>query len=167
MVTPLYKPLKGNGTSTYVLPGAAEDISASFQNQNYKMYFSKYILLNLPKQQLVPGAASQSIPVYWDFDNTSGLGLGFQESNSYSPPANFQDQVVESLRNYVANQEVSIRDSKLNNTEYYYNPNELGTTTEKIFFKWCKKLGLIDFDIPCIVNTLIASEYLELNIPIV
>jgi ribonuclease HI len=50
---------------------------------------------------------------------------------------------VESLRNYVANHEVTIKESKLNNTEYYYNNLELSTTTEKIFWKWCKKLNLI------------------------
>ena len=40
--TPLYKKLKANGTSFYAFPGAAEDISAAYQNSNYKMYFSKY-----------------------------------------------------------------------------------------------------------------------------
>ena len=41
MVTPLYKALKENGTTFYAFPGAAEDISAAYQNSNYKMYFSK------------------------------------------------------------------------------------------------------------------------------
>ena len=48
MVCPIYKFLKNNGTSFYAFPGAAEDISAAYQNSNYKMYFSKYILLDLP-----------------------------------------------------------------------------------------------------------------------
>ena len=39
--TPLYKGLKTSGTSFYVFPGASEDISAAYQNSNYKMYFSK------------------------------------------------------------------------------------------------------------------------------
>ena len=51
--TPLYKRLKANGTSFYAFPGAAEDISSAYQNSSYKMYFSKYVLLNLPKQNLV------------------------------------------------------------------------------------------------------------------
>jgi hypothetical protein len=33
--TPLYKRLKTNGTSFYAFPGAAEDISAAYQNANY------------------------------------------------------------------------------------------------------------------------------------
>ena len=144
MSCPLYKKLKSNGTSFYAFPGAAEDISAAYQNQNYKMYFSKYVLLNFPKQVVNPGTNSN--PIYWDFNNTAELGLGFQESISYTQPADYQDQLVESLRNYVANQEVVIKESRINNTEYYYDNTILSTPTEKIFWKWCKKLGLISLE---------------------
>jgi hypothetical protein len=136
--TPLYKKLKSNGTSFYAFPGSAEDISAAYQNANYKMYFSKYSLLNLPKQNLVTG--TQSNPIYFDFD------ISFKKSQNATPPTSFNEQIIESLRNYVANQEVVIKESRLNNTQYYYDTNALETTTEKIFFKWCKKLGIIDFE---------------------
>lgn len=138
--TPLYKALKPNGTSFYAFPGASEDISAAYQNSNYKMYFSKYVLLNLPKQNTVPGSGSASKPVYFDFDNS------FERSNAATPTTNYSEALIESLRNYVANQEVVIRESRLNNTKYYYDTNALETTTEKIFFKWAKKLGIIDFE---------------------
>ena len=143
--TPLYKGLKLNGTTFYAFPGAAEDISAAYQNQNYRMYFSKYVLLNLPKQNTNPGTNSQS--VYWDFEDNSGLGYGFQRSVFSTPATTYQEQLVESLRNYVANQEVTIKESRLNNTEYYYDNTVLSTPTEKIFWKWCKKLNLIDFEV--------------------
>lgn len=136
--TPLYKGLKSNGTSFYAFPGAAEDISAAYQNSNYKMYFSKYVLLNFPKQNLSPG--TQSKPIAFDFESS------FKRSVNATPPTNFSDQIVESLRNYVANQETVIRESRLNSNKYYYDTNALETTTEKIFFKWCKKLGVIDFE---------------------
>ena len=117
--TPLYKGLKTNGTSFYAFPGAAEDISAAYQNQNYKMYFSKYILLNLPKINLNPG--TNSSPIQWDFSNSANKGFGFQSSvYSVETSTNYSDRLVESLRNYVANQEVTIKESRLNNTEYYY-----------------------------------------------
>lgn len=138
--TPLYKKLKTNGTTFYAFPGAAEDISAAYQNASYKMYFSKYVLLNLPAQNPSAGSGTNSKPVYWDFDNS------FQKSNVATPASTYQDQFVESLRNYVANYEVTLKESKLNNTDYYYNNEELNTPTEKIFWKWCKKLGLIDFE---------------------
>lgn len=136
--TPLYKFLKSNGTSFYAFPGAAEDISAAYQNSNYKMYFSKFSLLNFPKQNLTAGTMSN--PIVFDFDNS------FQKSVNATPPSNFNEQLIESLRNYVANQEVVIRESRLNNTKYYYDTNALETPTEKIFFKWAKKLNLIDFE---------------------
>ena len=136
--TPLYKGLKSNGTTFYAFPGAAEDISAAYQNANYKMYFSKYALLNFPKQNLSEG--TQSTPIRFDFQNA------FRRSVNATPPTDFSGQIVESLRNYVANQEVVIRESRLNNTKYYYDTNALETTSEKIFFKWCKKLNIIDFE---------------------
>jgi len=145
-MTPLYKFLKSNGTSFYAFPGAAEDISAAYQNQNYKMYFSKFVLLNFPKQNLNTGSGFESKEIYWDFENTSGLGYGFVRSNQASPAASYKEQLVESLRNYVANFEVVMKESRLNNTEYYYDNNVLETPTEKIFWKWCKKLNLIDLE---------------------
>jgi hypothetical protein len=136
--TPLYKFLKPNGTTFFAFPGAAEDISAAYQNSNYKMYFSKYALLNFPKQNINPGP--QLDPIYFDFENS------FEGSINATPPANFSDAMVNSLRNYVANQETVIRESRLNNTQYYYDTNALETTSEKIFWKWCKKLNVIDFE---------------------
>jgi hypothetical protein len=136
--TPLYKFLKSNGTTFYAFPGAAEDISAAYQNSSYKMYFSKYVLLNFPKQNLTAG--TQSKPIYFDFENS------FFRSSNASPTTNFSDGIVESLRNYVANHEVTLRESKVNASEYYYNTNALETTSEKIFWKWAKKLNLIDFE---------------------
>jgi hypothetical protein len=138
MSTPLYKKLKQNGTSFYAFPGSAEDISSAFMNSNNKMYFSKYILLNLPKQQLFVGA-TESSNISWDFSV-------FKQSNNASQAALYQDQLVESLRNYVANQEETIKSSKLNNTSYYYDNTVLGTPTEKIFWKWCKDLNLMSFE---------------------
>jgi hypothetical protein len=139
MTCPLYKSLKDRGTTVYVFPGVAEDISSSYQNSNYKMYFSKYVLLNMPKQNVNPGSATHSKPVYFDFDV-------FMKSQYATEPLSYKDQIVESLRNYVANQEVVIKESRLNNTEYYYDNTALETPAEKIFYKWCKKMNIIDFE---------------------
>ena len=87
--TPNYKRLKTNGTTFYAFPGAAEDISAAYQNQNYRMYFSKYVLLNFPKQNLSSGTNSN--PLYFDFDNS------FQRSVFSTSPTSYQDALVESL----------------------------------------------------------------------
>ena len=137
-VTPLYKKLKSNGTSMYVFPSAAEDISASYQNENYKMYFTKYTLLNLPPENLNNPGGTQAQPIYWDFATFSTIAPTLA--------SNFSDRFIESLRNYVSNMEISMLGSMLNNTEYYYDNTTLSTPSEKIFFKWCKELNIIDFD---------------------
>jgi hypothetical protein len=140
--TPAYKFLKSNGTSFYAFPGASNDISSAYQNQNYKMYFSKFVLLNLPQS----GVDSTTGIDYWDFSGANGP-YGFNISNVATPATNYSDQLVESLRNYVANFEVTMKDSMLNNTDFYYDNTVLDTPTEKIFWKWAKQLNLIDFEL--------------------
>lgn len=137
---PLYKRMKSNGTSFYSFPGASEDMSASNNNPNINMYFSKYVLLNLPKQNL-NSTITNNREKYFDFENT------FNRSGNSNLPNDFKDQLIDSLRNYVANFEVTMKESRLNNTDYYYNNNVLSTPTEKIFWKWCKKLNLIEFEV--------------------
>lgn len=151
--TPLYKFLKTNGNSFYCFPSSAEDISAAYQNTNYKMYFSKFVLLNLPKQNIESGSGTMSNPVVFDFDV-------FEKSVNYTPPANFGDAIIESLRNYVANHEVSMHESKINPTTYYYDQTSMETPSEKIFFKWAKKLNIIDFE-PAIPNDEYFSDMLD------
>jgi hypothetical protein len=128
MVTPLYKKIRENGTSFYAFPGAAEDISAAYQNSNYTMYFSKYILLDLPKQDLTDPGLTSSEYIYWNFASFSSI--------SAIQPQTFAEQTIESLRNYVANQEITIRESRLNNTEYYYDTNALQNNQTFSFFWW-------------------------------
>lgn len=137
MVTPLYKKLKDNGTTFYSLVGAAEDLQNAYNNANYRVSFSKFTLLNLPKQNVVAGTANN--PVYFDFYNT------FQTAALTQAPT-FAEQAVESLRNYVANYEVTLKESKINTNEYFYNNNILQTPTEHIFYKWLQKLNVIDFE---------------------
>jgi len=147
MSTPLFRQLKKNGTSFYAFPSAAEKMSAAYQNQNNKMFFSNYVLLNFPAQNLYAGSGTNSnTPIYWDFTNAAGQGYGFQQAPGATPPASFGDQVIESLRNYVANYEETMMSSKLNTTDYYYNNNSIDTPAEKIFFKWAKHLNLIDLE---------------------
>jgi hypothetical protein len=135
MLTPPFKPLKLNGTTLYTFPSVAED--ENFRNQNtdgtYQMRLSHFVLVNFPKQNL-----SKNI---LDFEDT------FEQSgSSIAPAGGLGPALVESLRNYVANHETVIRNSKINSTTFYYDTFEPATTTEKIFWKWAKKLGIIDFE---------------------
>jgi hypothetical protein len=134
MATPLYKSLRKSGTTIYAFPGAEEDINQI--GDNYKLSFTKFALLNLPKVQ----TALTNEPVTWDFEN-SFYGASPQ------PASNYADRTINSLRNYVANHEVSARNSKINDSEYFYDNSVIQTNTEKIFFKWAKKLNLIQYEV--------------------
>lgn len=169
MKTPLYKKLKPNGNTTFTFPSAVDDISNAKRNDTYDAYFSKFVLINLPKQKIsndeildyrsgkqfsvnvtktVPleiGSATvtDKEAVVFDFDNA------FYKNNlgSIQSASTFSDQLVESLRNYVANHEVMIRNTKTNDNKYFFDTSILKTPTERIFFKWAKKLNLIQFDV--------------------
>lgn len=127
MATPLYKFLK-NGYTTMVLGSAAEDISASYQNENYDLNFSKFMLLNLDLSKM-------------DFTNPEQFN-----TESFKVITDKGELLVNSLRNYVANQESVIRESKINNNTYFYDPNQIQTLSEKIFWKWLRKTGVIQFE---------------------
>lgn len=143
MITPLYKPLKKNGTTMYVFPSVSEDKNFETQNENYTMRLSHFVLVNFPKQ---------TIGKTLDFENT------FNQNATSIAPSTFKDAMVESLRNYVANHESVIRNSKLNGTDYFYDTFEPHTTTEKIFWKWCKKLGIIDFETADPINEYFGAD---------
>jgi hypothetical protein len=142
--TPLYKSLKQNGTTFYAFPGATEDISLSFQSDNQKMYFSKFVLLNIPKQITQGNAILNNDPVRLDFEDVFPGPQSSVPSNeirtlSPSQPGNFKDQLIQSLRNYVANHEVVIKNSKIGPNDYFYDNTQLPTVSEQVFWKWAKK----------------------------
>ena len=130
MITPTYKNMKKNGTTLYVFPSVEENKNFENQNENFRMYLSHYALVKFPRQ----------VGDKLDFENT------FNQNSSSIPPSTFKDALVESLRNYVANHEAVIKNSKINQTDFFYDTFELKTPAEKIFWKWCKKLGIIDFE---------------------
>lgn len=136
MATPLYKFPK-NGLSTYAFPSAARDISQANQNPLYKMNFSKFILLKL------------------DLDKIVDSELNF---NTESPKVitDKGETLINYLRNYVANNDETITSSLLNNNQSFYDPNELRTVSERIFWKWMRKSGQISLE-PAIPN----QEYVE------
>jgi hypothetical protein len=94
-------------------------------NTNYKMYFSKYVLINLPAQNLNPGSNTQAKPVYFDFEDS------FKTSVNASPATSYKDSMIESLR--FCKPRGCYKGIRLNNTTYYYDTNALETTTERYF----------------------------------
>jgi len=150
MATPLYKKMKKRGTSFYSFPNAIQDLNKVKMNDNYKMSFSKYALLNIP-EQVISGVTGidrdQTLgKLNFDKDDNGPLFYNFQPGQNSELPTLFSDQLVESLRNYVANYDTTLRESRINTNNDFYNVNELTTPTEMIFWKWCRKLNLLDLE---------------------
>lgn len=138
MGTPLYKNMKTKGTTFYAFPSSSQD------SNSYDINFTKFILLNIPQQS---GGTDQTLGVM-NF-NKSDAGprfYNFQPDGSNALPSTFGEQLVESLRNYVANNDACLRDSRINANTDFYNINEKTSPTEMIFWKWCRKLNLIDYE---------------------
>lgn len=144
MATPLYKSMKNKGTSFYCFPSSASDLNLANYNDFYDLNFTKFILLNIPRQ------VSDSPPIdgIMDFipkDNT-GENAFYCVDPNYTLPTKLSDQLIESLRNYVANYDTSLHESRINSNTDFYNISEKYTPTEHIFWKWARKLNLIDFE---------------------
>lgn len=150
MGTPLYKPMKVKGTSFYAFPSAAHDFNLAKNSEDYKINFTKFALLNIPQQtsrstDIDGNRTKQSVLDFLDKSN-SGDAPFFSSDPNANLPTSFSDQLIESLRNYVANYDTAMHESRINSNTDFYNIGERYTPTEAIFFKWCKKLNLIDFE---------------------
>lgn len=146
MATPLYKSMKNKGTSMYSFPSAAYDIN----KPNFR--FSKFVLLNIPEQEIVNNPQTfnpdQTLGKL-NFDKNFDIGpnfYNFQPAGNADLPTLFSDQMVESLRNYVANYDATLRNSRINSNTDFYNVNEISTSQESIFWKWARKLNILDLE---------------------
>ena len=149
MATPLYKKMKDRGTSFYAFPSAASDLNLANYNDFYDLNFTKFALLNIPRQD--PGIINQGTRArdgILDFIPKSNAGDStfYCDDPNYTTPTKLSDQLVESLRNYVANYDTSLHESRINSNTDFYNISERYTPTEQIFYKWCRKLNIIDFE---------------------
>ena len=151
MATPLYKRMKTNGTSFYCFPSSSNDLTLAFQSQIYKLNFSKFVLLNIPKQIHKADDALDKGILDFRYDE----GAFYTNSVARAQEANFSEELVESLRNYVANYDTDIREStdgytlsttKTSQPTDFFNFTELKKPTEMIFWKWLRKVNGIDFE---------------------
>ena len=149
MATPLYKSFKARGTSFFAFPSAASDLNLANYNDFYNLNFTKFALLNIPRQD--PGVVQSGTRArdgVLDFIPKSNAGDApfYTDDPNYTTPTKLSDQLVESLRNYVANYDTSLHESRINSNTDFYNISERYTPTESIFYKWLRKINLIDFE---------------------
>jgi len=140
--TPLYRRMRNKGTSFFAFPSSSNDMNIYPFQDDIDMYMSKFVLLNIPTS--VPASGILNFLKTDDPAANNVNFYNFDPNSSY--PVKYSEQLVESLRNYVANQDAEFRESKIAVNKDFYNPKEYKTPTEMIFWKWCKLNNIIDFE---------------------
>tara|TARA_B100000900_G_scaffold286823_1_gene245926 strand:+ start:6053 stop:8164 length:2112 start_codon:yes stop_codon:yes gene_type:complete len=131
--TPLIKTPQAQGGTFYTFSSAARDLSRTLNNDNLRLVFSKFVLLNLPDFDRLNFNSFSSKQNFMQFDTIDGMinngGL------KADPNVNF----TESFQNYALNiEELIISDTNYDNTT-----NK--SVSERVFFKWLKETGAIRF----------------------
>ena len=131
--TPLIKTPQADGGTFYTFSSSARDLSRTINNDNIKLVFSRFVLLNLPDFDRLDPTTFSNYQNYMQFDTIDGaIWNGGLKGD---PNVNF----TESLQNYALNlEELIISDVAYDNTTNL-------TVTERVFFKWLKECGAMRF----------------------
>ena len=131
--TPLIKTPQADGGTFYTFSSSARDLSRTLNNDDLKLVFSKFVLLNLPDFDRLDPTTFSQYQNYMQFDTIDGAivngGLAGDPNVSFT----------QSLQNYALNlEELIISDVSYDNTTNL-------TVTERVFFKWLKECGAMRF----------------------
>ena len=140
--TPLYKRMRSSGTTFIAFPSASNDVNAySFQN----LFVSKFVLLNIPQSSDPTTGPVLNFSKTDLLDPTEGINTyNFDPNSQY--PVKYSEQLIESIRNYIANQDTCFRETRIAVNKDFYNPMEKRTPSEEIFWKWCRLHNIIDLE---------------------
>jgi len=131
--TPLIRTPQADGGTFYTFSSSARDLSRTLNNENLRLVFSKFVLLNLPDFDRLDFNSFSSYQNYMQFDTVDGMiangGL------KADPNVNW----TESFQNYALNLEELI----ISDTGYDNTTNR--SVAERVFFKWLKETGAIRF----------------------
>ena len=138
---PIYRFMKPLGTTFYSFPSSSSDFNTYLSQSEVEMHMSKFVLLNIP-------TSSGKVLNFTKTDTLNpSLGINmynFDPNSSY--PVKYVDQLIESLRNYVANQDAEFRNTLISTNQGFYNVKEFTTPAEMVFWRWCKKNNIIDLE---------------------
>lgn len=141
MPTPLINSLRVQGGTLYTFTSAANDISKTFTDDDSRFVFSKFALLDIPN---VAVPINNLNTIVWEA--IGATGNVFPNSSVPSPDINVDNNInlAQSFQNYVLNLEQLILDGS-NSLAQSYNPSEVYTTSERIFWKWMASINAIRF----------------------
>ena len=131
--TPLIKTPQADGVTFYTFSSSARDLSKTLNNDELKLVFSKFVLLNIPDFDKLDPNTFSNYENYMQFDTIDGMILSGGLKGD--PNVNF----TESLQNYALNlEELIISDASYDNTIQR-------SVAERVFFKWMKETGAMRF----------------------
>lgn len=131
--TPLIRTPQTDGGTFYTFSSAAKDLSKTLNNENHRLVFSKFVLLNIPDFDRLDANSFSNYQNYMQFDTIDGaIHNGGLKGD---PNVNW----AESFQNYAINLEELI----LSNTNYDNSIKR--SVSERVFFKWLKETGAVRF----------------------
>ena len=142
---PLYRRLRQRGTTFLSFPSSSNDFNVMPFQEAFDVQVTKFVLLNIPKSTGDVNGKVLNFKKQNVLDPTNGINTyNFDPNSSY--PVLYSDQLVESIRNYIANEDACFRNTRITANNDFYNPIERKTPTEEIFWKWCRLHNIIDFE---------------------
>jgi hypothetical protein len=154
MPTPLINSLRVQGGTFYTFTSSAEDISRTFTDDDARFVFSKFVLLDLPDVQTPSGNYENYI--VWEGLGSVTSGVSSVPSLSTNENVNF----AQAFQNYLLNFEQLIIEGS-NNIARPYDPTQLRTVSERIFWKWLSNINAIRFRDASATESSTSNRYVE------
>ena len=128
-VTPFIKPIQNRKGSFYTFQSAIDDVTLTFNHDNKKFKFTKYVLLRIPDMG-VPDNIENKIQFLAVGDSVIMEGID---------PVDYNKNLAESFENYCLNLEAILQSQSTYKSEIRH------TIAERVFWKWMKEMGAIRF----------------------
>lgn len=143
-VTPLIKSIIPGSGTFYTCSSANEDLQLSLADSNNKFRFSKFALLKLPELKTPCNSTSTFVngndKNYMELRAIPGAYEYYYNYSSQAPTLNTNYSFADSFQNYFYNLESCVTG------ESTYTINTKRTVSERVFFKWLKETGAIQFE---------------------
>ena len=155
MATPLINPLRVQGGTFYTFSSAVRDIQKTFTDDDARFVFSKFALLDIP--DVATPSLNYENYVVWE-----GIGASAGGGTSSVPFLSSDNNVnlALSFQNYVLNFEEEVLQGT-NTLAQAYDPTQLYTSSERIFWRWMTQINAIRFRSASASETTISNQYTE------
>ena len=133
-ITPFVKRMRANGGTIYTFSSAVEDVGLNINERNNAVKISHFALLNIPDIKSYPSSAN-----YLNSFNIQNIVGDWEYARNNTAAKDGRILIGESFQNYALNLEANL----LNQSSY--NPELIATVSERVFWKWLKETGAIQW----------------------